>query len=40
MDLKIKRFNQPDESCSFEKGSIQLVTVGGMTLDASGHDGT
>ena len=38
MDLQIKRFDQPDESRSFEKGAFQLVTVGGMTVGRASYE--
>jgi len=38
MDLQIKRFDQADESRSFEKGEFQLVTAGGMTLGRASYE--
>jgi hypothetical protein len=38
MDLQIRRFDQPDESRSFEKGTFQLVTVGGMALGRASYE--
>ena len=38
MDLQIKRFDQADESRSFEKGAFQLVTAGGMTLGRASYE--
>jgi quercetin dioxygenase-like cupin family protein len=38
MDLQIRRFDQPDERRSFEKGTFQLVTAGGMTLGRASYE--
>jgi len=38
MDLQIRRFDQPDESRTFEKGEFQLVTAGGMTLGRASYE--
>jgi quercetin dioxygenase-like cupin family protein len=38
MDLQIRRFDEPDESRSFEKGAFQLVTAGGMTLGRASYE--
>jgi quercetin dioxygenase-like cupin family protein len=38
MDLQIRRFDEPDESRSFEKGLFQLVEVAGMTLGRASYD--
>src|SRR5947209_19597311 len=38
MDLQIKRFDQADESRSFEKGEFQLVTAGGMTPGRASYE--
>ncbi|HEU4421558.1 MAG TPA: cupin domain-containing protein [Pilimelia sp.] len=38
MDLQIRRFDQPDESRSFEKGTFQLVVAGGMTLGRASYE--
>ena len=32
MDVLLKRFDQPDEVRTFEKGRFEIVRVGGMTL--------
>jgi len=31
-DLILKRFEEPDESRTFEKGKFELVHIGGMTI--------
>jgi quercetin dioxygenase-like cupin family protein len=38
VDLQIRRFDQPDESRSFDKGTFQLVTVGGITLGRASYE--
>ena len=38
MDLQVRRFDQPDERRSFEKGMFQLVTAGGMTLGRASYE--
>jgi quercetin dioxygenase-like cupin family protein len=38
MDLQVRRFDQPDERRSFEKGLFQLVTAGGMTLGRASYE--
>jgi len=32
IDVILKRFEQPDEVRTFEKGRLELVTVGGVTI--------
>src|ERR1700687_6393587 len=32
LDVDLKRFEDPDEVRSFEKGKLELVHVGGMTI--------
>src|SRR5437868_14828555 len=31
-EMLIKRFEQPDDTATFEKGRFETITVGGMTL--------
>jgi mannose-6-phosphate isomerase-like protein (cupin superfamily) len=38
VDLQIRRFDQPDERRSFEKGAFQVVTAGGMTLGRASYE--
>lgn len=38
MELAIKRFDEPDERRTFEKGIFQLVKAGGMTLGRASYD--
>jgi quercetin dioxygenase-like cupin family protein len=38
VDLQIRRFDQPDERRSFEKGTFQVVTAGGMTLGRASYE--
>jgi quercetin dioxygenase-like cupin family protein len=38
MDLQIRRFDQPDERRTFEKGAFQVVTAGGMTLGRASYE--
>ncbi len=38
MELDIRRFDQPDERRTFEKGSLDLVTVGGTTLGRASYE--
>ena len=32
MDLILKRFEEPDETRTFEKGKLEIVRIGGLTL--------
>lgn len=32
LDVILKRFEQPDEVRTFEKGKVELVRIGGMTI--------
>ena len=32
MDVILKRFEQPDEVRTFEKGKFEIVRIGGMTI--------
>jgi quercetin dioxygenase-like cupin family protein len=32
LDVILKRFEQPDETMTFEKGKFEIVHVGGMTI--------
>jgi quercetin dioxygenase-like cupin family protein len=32
MDVMLKRFEQPDEVRTFEKGKFEIVRIGGMTI--------
>jgi hypothetical protein len=32
LDVILKRFEQPDELRTFEKGKFELVRLGGMTI--------
>jgi len=37
-DLLIKRFEQPDEVRSFEKGRFEIAKVGGMTIGRASYE--
>ena len=34
VDVVLKRFEQPDEVRTFEKGKFEIVRIGGMTIGA------
>ena len=36
--VTLKRFDQPDEVRTFEKGRLELVTVGGMTIGRATYE--
>jgi len=38
MDVEIRRFDEPDERRSFERGSFELVTIGGITLGRASYE--
>jgi hypothetical protein len=38
LDVIIKRFDQPDEIRTFEKGRFELVTLGGMTIGRASYE--
>jgi len=38
MELDFRRFEEPDEIREFEKGSFQVVTIGGMTLGRAEYE--
>jgi mannose-6-phosphate isomerase-like protein (cupin superfamily) len=37
MDLRIQRFDEPDDRRSFEKGTFEIVRVGGVTLGRASY---
>jgi len=37
-DFVLKRFEQPDEVRTFEKGKFELVQIGGMTLGRASYE--
>ncbi|HUI82695.1 MAG TPA: cupin domain-containing protein [Candidatus Binatia bacterium] len=37
-DVILKRFEQPDETLTFEKGKFEIVRVGGMTLGRATYE--
>jgi quercetin dioxygenase-like cupin family protein len=37
-DFLIKRFEQPDEVRTFEKGRFEIVTLGGMTIGRASYE--
>ncbi len=37
-DLLIKRFEQPDEVRTFEKGRFEIVKLGGMTIGRASYE--
>ena len=37
-DLLIKRFEQPDEVRTFEKGKFELVKIGAMTIGRASYE--
>lgn len=38
MDLEIKRFERPDETRTFEKGTFQVVSIGEMTIGRARYE--
>jgi quercetin dioxygenase-like cupin family protein len=38
MDLMLKRFEQPDEVRTFEKGKFEIVRIGGMTIGRATYE--
>src|SRR6478752_141983 len=38
MDVILKRFENPDEVRTFEKGKLELVTLGGMTIGRASYE--
>src|SRR3954470_11674339 len=38
MDVMLKRFEQPDEVRSFEKGKFEIVKIGGMTIGRATYE--
>jgi quercetin dioxygenase-like cupin family protein len=38
MQVDVRRFDSPDESRTFEKGRVDLVRVGGMTLGRATYE--
>jgi quercetin dioxygenase-like cupin family protein len=38
LELQISRFEQPIESRTFEKGSLDLLNVGGMTIGRASYE--
>ena len=38
MELEIKRFDAPDETRAFEKGSFEVVEIGGMTIGRARYE--
>jgi quercetin dioxygenase-like cupin family protein len=38
MDLRITRFDQPDERRTFEKGAFELVNAGGMSIGRASYE--
>ena len=32
LDVVLKRFDQPDETRSFDKGKFELINIGGMVV--------
>ena len=38
MDVMLKRFEQPDEVRTFEKGKFEIVRIGGMTIGRATYD--
>ena len=37
-DFLIKRFEQPDEVRTFEKGKFEIVTIGSMTIGRASYE--
>jgi quercetin dioxygenase-like cupin family protein len=38
MDVVLKRFDKPDEVRRFEKGTFEVVTLGGMTIGRASYE--
>jgi quercetin dioxygenase-like cupin family protein len=38
MELRIRRFDEPDERRAFDRGMFELVTAGGMTLGRARYE--
>jgi hypothetical protein len=38
MAVEIKRFDHPDERRTFDRGALDVVTIGGMTLGRARYD--
>src|SRR5690349_17017884 len=38
LDVILKRFEQPDEVRTFEKGKFEIVTLGGMTIGRASYE--
>jgi quercetin dioxygenase-like cupin family protein len=38
MDVMMKRFEQPDEVRTFEKGKFEIVRIGGMTIGRATYE--
>ena len=38
MDVMLKRFEQPDEVRTFEKGKFEIVHIGGMTIGRATYE--
>ena len=38
MDVVLKRFEKPDEVRKFEKGTFEVVTLGGMTIGRASYE--
>jgi hypothetical protein len=38
MELEIRRFDQPTETRTFERGAFELLTVGGMSIGRASYE--
>jgi hypothetical protein len=38
MTFRIRRFDEPDDTTSFERGQVDLVRIGGITLGRARYD--
>jgi hypothetical protein len=38
LDVILKRFEQPDEKMTFEKGKFEIVHIGGMTIGRATYE--
>lgn len=38
LEVILKRFEQPDETREFEKGKLELVRIGGMTIGRASYE--
>jgi nitroreductase len=38
MDVILKRFEKPDETRVFQKGKLELVVLGGMTIGRASYE--